>query len=205
MWKYVVITFWNVCVACWFVWRSIHNWDGDNFVYNDSDYQAHNHKWSTYFSAWSQDVITFWYSTILWEVGAEALVGFTWYTRNSRRRDWYLILNNSLVSWSAGWIHSIIKESLIVWDAIVVQYSTNASGSTGLFGTQGIRAVINLWYSTMLWAGQAKALALTRGYQPHSGASNWRHNQYSTSRWGRKQEHDLILKWGGNAGQINLL
>ena len=82
--------------SCWLVWRSIHNWDENNFVYMDSDYLANNHKWCPYFGdaidtqgivgdvivirhSTNGGAVNIWYSTSLREVWSDL----------RRRRDWY--------------------------------------------------------------------------------------------------------------------
>ena len=131
MWKCVVVSLWNtstvLSVTC--VWGHSREGcstgrTGDPSIiemrkknYMDSDYLAHNHYWAIYLSAWSQNAINFWYSSILLQ--AKALVRSTcysinwrsnqysilnWRTRNQysilnrRRSKWYSILNNSLAN-----------------------------------------------------------------------------------------------------------
>ena len=88
----------------WLVWRSIHNWDVDNFVYMDTNYLANNHKWGTYFRE---------------AIDTQGIVGYMiviWYSTNGNAVD--IPLNTQRI------VGDHINTQQI-GGAIVIQYSTN--------------------------------------------------------------------------------
>ena len=96
----------------------------------DSDYLANNHNWGTYFGGAidtqqivrDNDMINFWYSTIMW--GGSAGRKRNWYSRN-RRCDWC---------------------SKILCNTILILYSINCQRHD----RYPIALVISTWYS-MNW------------------------------------------------------